>query len=83
MKDQIEQFNWQRDMEDQPFPSTMQPFLGEVKEFCRKTHNDVLQNLYRCECTLLVRRRSVNQLMPSVCDCVGTADRDVHGISQV
>jgi hypothetical protein len=49
VKDQIEQFNWQRDMKTQEFPSTMQPFLGEVKTFCDKTHNDVLFKVLRCE----------------------------------
>ena len=49
VKDQIEQFNWQRDMQTQTFPSTMQRFLGEVKEFCGKVHQDVLFKVYRCE----------------------------------
>ena len=48
VKDQIEQFNWQRDMETQRFPSTMQPFLPETKEFCRKTHEDVMFKVLRC-----------------------------------
>lgn len=49
VKDQIEQFNWQRDMKTQEFPKVMQPFLSEVKTFCEKTHNDVLFKVLRCE----------------------------------
>ena len=51
VKDQIEQFNWQRDMKTQPFPWTMQPFLSEVKRFCEKVHTDVLFKVYRCMCS--------------------------------
>ena len=47
VKDQIEQFNWQRDEEDEKFPSTMQPFLPDVRKFCQKCHQDVLFKVYR------------------------------------
>jgi hypothetical protein len=50
VKDQIEQFNWQRDMEDQPMPSTMKPFKEETKSFCERVHKDVLFKVYRREC---------------------------------
>lgn len=49
VKDQIEQFNWQRDMEDQEMPSTLEPFRSEVKLFCDKVHGEVLYNIYRRE----------------------------------
>jgi len=47
VKDQIEQFNWQRDMETQEFPSTIRSYLGEVKTFCDRVHGDVLYKVYR------------------------------------
>ncbi|WRT64439.1 uncharacterized protein IL334_001371 [Kwoniella shivajii] len=47
VKDQIEQFNWQRDMEDQPMPSTIKPYVPEVKSFCERVHTDVLYKVYR------------------------------------
>jgi len=49
VKDQIEQFNWQRDMEDQEMPSTLEPFRSEVKSFCDTVHGEVLYNIYRRE----------------------------------
>ncbi|RSH80761.1 hypothetical protein EHS25_007097 [Saitozyma podzolica] len=47
VKDKIEQFNWFRDMKSQEFPSTIQPYLDEVKEFSARMHNDVFLNLMR------------------------------------
>ncbi|WWC86470.1 uncharacterized protein L201_001347 [Kwoniella dendrophila CBS 6074] len=47
VKDQIEQFNWQREMEDQPIPSTLKPFEKETKSFCEKIHKDVLYKVYQ------------------------------------
>ncbi|WWC58799.1 uncharacterized protein I303_101343 [Kwoniella dejecticola CBS 10117] len=47
VKDQIEQFNWQRDMSDQPMPSTIKPFQAEVKSFCERVHKDVLYKVYQ------------------------------------
>ncbi|OCF41964.1 hypothetical protein I317_04266 [Kwoniella heveanensis CBS 569] len=47
VKDQIEQFNWQRDMEDQPMPSTILPYVPEVKSFCERVHKDVLYKVYQ------------------------------------
>ncbi|GFZ44251.1 hypothetical protein JCM24511_01973 [Saitozyma sp. JCM 24511] len=47
VKDKIEQFNWFRDMKSQEFPSTIQPYLDEVKEFSARVHNDVFLNLMR------------------------------------
>jgi hypothetical protein len=49
VKDKIEQFNWFRDMKSQEFPSTIQPYLDEVKEFSARMHNDVFLNLMRRE----------------------------------
>lgn len=49
VKDKIEQFNWFRDMKSQEFPSTIQPYLDEVKEFSARVHNDVFLNLMRRE----------------------------------
>lgn len=48
VKDQIEQFNWARDM-TQEFPQAMMPFFDEVKAFTEKVHNHVLFNLLRRE----------------------------------
>ena len=47
VKDQIEQFNWQRDMATQDFPSTMLAYFDEVKSFCDRVHGDVLYKVYR------------------------------------
>ncbi|ORX39267.1 Clavaminate synthase-like protein [Kockovaella imperatae] len=47
VKDQIEQFNWQRDMKTQEFPAVMQPFLEETKEFCRIVHENILFKVFR------------------------------------
>lgn len=50
VKDQIEQFNWSRDMSHaDEFPSAMHPFLDEVRAFTDKVHNHVLLNLLRRE----------------------------------
>lgn len=48
VKDQIEQFNWSRDM-DQAFPECMVAFLDEVRSFTEKVHNQVLFTLLRRE----------------------------------
>ncbi|WWC66202.1 uncharacterized protein I206_100103 [Kwoniella pini CBS 10737] len=47
VKDQIEQFNWQREMTDQPMPSIINPYKSEVKNFCEKVHKDVLYKVYQ------------------------------------
>ncbi|WWC58131.1 uncharacterized protein I303_100666 [Kwoniella dejecticola CBS 10117] len=47
VKDQIEQFNWQRDMEDQSMPLTIKPYIPEVKSFCERVHKDVLYKVYQ------------------------------------
>lgn len=53
VKDQIEQFNWARDMASQDFPESIMPFFDEVKAFTEKVHNHVLLDLLRCKlCTV-------------------------------
>ena len=49
VKDQIEQFNWQRDEAEHKFPSTMRRFLPDVRDFCQKCHRDVLFKVFQCE----------------------------------
>lgn len=49
VKDQIEQFNWQRDMGDQSLPEVMERVRGEIQSFCDEVHNDILFKVLRCE----------------------------------
>ena len=73
VKDYIEQFNWQRDMKSQPFPSMLQPFIPEIKSFCDTVHNDVLFKVYRCKLRGGEIRRLGGSLLYSVRARIGIA----------
>ncbi|KAJ7018055.1 Clavaminate synthase-like protein [Mycena alexandri] len=47
VRDQVEQYNINRDVTKRPHPEALQPFLGEIEAFARHTHFNILHPVLR------------------------------------